>query len=127
MNRFCHILVFTCFLVGVIAPACGFSWGGKFSVIEICTAEGFERRIVENNQSGDHGQTSDQCQFCFQNAHIKDYGLLPLDLPVYYAALTRNQVYQYQSVLIAHERSLQNPRAPPPSFRKITQKIKFSK
>jgi len=50
-----------------------------------------------------------------------------LDLPVYYAALTRNQVYQYQSVLIAHERSLQNPRAPPPSFRKITQKIKFSK
>jgi len=68
-----HFFVMAAFLGGIIAPACGFMWGGNFSVIEICTAQGLENRIVTNDQNeGDipAHKTADQCQFCFSHANL---------------------------------------------------------
>lgn len=107
-------LILLSFLIGFIAPACGFSWGGKYSVIEICTTQGIESRIVENNNNqGDHEQTTEQCQFCFQNAHLKDYFLPPSTFIDDFQALQRVQVNQYYSALLNRVYSPQNPRGPP--------------
>ena len=48
-QKLCHFFILTAFLLGIIAPACGFAWNGKFSVIEICTAKGIEQKIVSND------------------------------------------------------------------------------
>lgn len=71
-KRSAHILILIAFVMGVLAPACGFSWNGKFSLVEICTTEGIEMKVVENGSSPNtpQHQASDDCQFCFQNAHL---------------------------------------------------------
>jgi hypothetical protein len=59
----------------MIAPACGVAWGGKFSLVEVCTTQGIEIKVVENtsapsNPSSPHQQANEDCQFCFQNTHL---------------------------------------------------------
>lgn len=76
MKNFVHSAVLIIFLLGIIAPACGFAWGGQYSVIEICTAQGFETKIVENGQKPDgapHHKMAGECQFCFSNAHVTSF------------------------------------------------------
>ena len=73
MRNIVHFIVIFTFALGIIAPACGFAWSGKYSVIEICTANGYEARIVANDEEPNtpNHQMSDQCQFCFSNAHFE--------------------------------------------------------
>ncbi len=75
-QRLCHFIILTAFLLGIFAPACGFAWNGKYTVVEICTAKGIEKKIVSNddlprNQPSDptnHAQK--ECQFCFQKNNL---------------------------------------------------------
>ena len=73
MGKTLHIVVLAAFLLGIIAPACGFSWGGKYSVVEICTAKGLESRVIADNSNSsdapDH-KTKEKCQFCFTHANL---------------------------------------------------------
>lgn len=72
-KNFCAILMITAFLAAIIAPACGFSWNGKYSIIEICNAQGVEQKIVSNDElpPSKHQETTiEDCQFCFQNHHL---------------------------------------------------------
>jgi len=75
-TRFGNFLILIAFLAGVIAPACGFSWNGQgnnnYSLVEVCTTEGIEMKVVENDTapSTPHEQASEDCQFCFQNHHV---------------------------------------------------------
>jgi len=68
-KNFCYILILTAFLAAIIAPACGFAWNGKYSIIEICNAQGVEQKIVSNDDlpPSDHQKNTQQdCQFCIQ-------------------------------------------------------------
>jgi hypothetical protein len=105
MCKLFHIIVLIAFIGGIIAPACGFNWGGKFSVIEICTAQGLEARIVNNNLEPlnspltPHQKAADKCQFCFASAHnqaylpysiiieAKNYGQQKLKFQIYHITL----------------------------------------
>lgn len=115
MRNYTCIFILVSFLVGVIAPACGFSWGGKYSVIEICTTQGIESRIVENtnNNKNDHKQADRECPFCFQNGHLKDYIYPQSALALTLSDLQRIQVLQYETVLLARQHSPQSLRGPP--------------
>ncbi|NQZ13830.1 MAG: hypothetical protein HRT94_03245 [Alphaproteobacteria bacterium] len=117
MRNYFHIFVLLSFLVGVIAPACGLSWGGKYSVIEICTADGWENRIVENNQSGtpsnsDHS-AKEQCQFCIQTSLLKNMILPSSNTLMMMGKAERIQISRYQTLRDEYAQSLYNPRAPP--------------
>lgn len=76
MRQTALLLVILSFLLGIIAPACGFMWDGKYSVIEICTTEGIEQRVVanaDNPNKPSHDQAKNNCDFCFQNANLGNY------------------------------------------------------
>ena len=117
MRKYAHLFVLISFLAGVIAPACGFSWGGKFSVIEICTAEGIESRIVEKTKNGQNDlpqhKTSEQCQFCFQNANIKNILPTPIQVNKIIVATERIKNAQYETIVLNTERKPQTLRGPP--------------
>lgn len=69
-------LVILSFMLGFITPACGFMWGGKYSVIEICTDQGIEQRVVRNKDNPNkpnHSKAENTCDFCFQNANLSAY------------------------------------------------------
>jgi len=71
-------LIILSFMLGFIAPACGFMWGGQYSVIEICTTQGIEQRIVLNDTNPtqpnhDHEQSTEECEFCYKNANLGSY------------------------------------------------------
>lgn len=73
MSKYLHILILIAFLGGIIAPACGFSWGGKYSVVEICTAQGIELKLVDGEGQPAPKHTpkiKDQCQFCVNHQHL---------------------------------------------------------
>lgn len=78
MKRFLHVFVLIAFLTGIIAPACGFAWGGKFSVVEICTAQGIEQKIVESDDEEQSPSAHEECLFCFQSANMN--GFLPANI-----------------------------------------------
>lgn len=117
MRKYAHIFVLISFLAGVIAPACGFSWGGKFSVIEICTAEGIKSRVVENSQSEQNNapehKTSEKCQFCFQHANLKNI-LPPLkQINKTIVSLEHIKYAQYEVIVLNTQHSPQTRRGPP--------------
>ena len=94
-KRFNYFLILIAFLTGVIAPACGFSWNGKFSLVEICTTEGIEMKVIDNNSapsgpSTPHQQASKDCQFCFQNNHVTAHitAIQMIESPIF--TLTKN-------------------------------------
>ena len=120
MRQLAHLFILISFLAGVIAPACGFSWGGKFSVIEICTAAGIESRIVENTQNRQNDtpehDTSEQCQFCFQNANIKNTLSTPTQTNKVIVSLERIKHAQYETIILSSQREPQTLRGPPYSY-----------
>jgi len=117
MKNLTHILVLLCFLAGLIAPACGFSWGGKYSVIEICTSQGIESRIVENAPSNENSpenhQMSDDCQFCFQNAHLKAFLVPQTDFQKLVFTTQKQKYALYEAVFLSRVKTPQSLRGPP--------------
>jgi hypothetical protein len=117
MRKLTQLFILISFLVGVIAPACGFSWSGKFSVIEICTAQGIESRIVENSQNDQNDapkhQISELCQFCFQNAHLKDTLPSPQQINTTFVSIERATSAQYETFILNNWRRSQTLRGPP--------------
>lgn len=115
MKQALHILIAIAFLGSIIAPACGFSWGGKYSVVDICTSEGIESKIVANDENSDdeHQQMVDQCQFCFSHANLS--GLVPvsttIEALVFYGDKIRKN--QYESVYLSRQQGDHAARAPP--------------
>lgn len=117
MKHLMHIFVAIAFLTGVIAPACGFSWGGKYSVIEICTSEGIESRIVDTSQNGQNNlpahKAGDQCQFCFQSANVKDSFPPLTQIKKKIVSLERIQYAQYETIILNTQHTPQSLRGPP--------------
>ena len=116
MKNFTHSFILLCFLVGVVAPACGFSWGGKYSVVEICTAQGIEQRVVDTaptDDSSPHKTVGEDCQFCFAAANMKAF--LPADMPVMKAAvsLQKQRINHYTLIVLSRTTSHEEPRGPP--------------
>lgn len=101
------------FLGGIIAPACGFMWGGNYSVIEICTLDGIESRIVENEDTPDTPRTADQCEFCFTNANLDSHFTT---LSTTYKAdfqANKHRFKQYIDIVLARYHSNISSRGPP--------------
>lgn len=116
MKNSLHIFVLTAFLLSVIAPACGFSWGGKFSVIEICTAQGIETRVVENDQNPDDQpshQMADQCQFCFASANLTNFLPEAIAAEKIKATAEKARFRAYEISYLSHVTSHEEPRGPP--------------
>lgn len=67
MRFLIHQIVLLGFITALLAPACGFAWGGQFSVIEICTEKGIEHKIIADAQNNEAPSSpAYACQFCFQ-------------------------------------------------------------
>ena len=116
MKNFCHSVILLCFLAGVLAPACGFSWGGKYSVVEICTSQGIEQRVVDATpeDDSDPAQTmAEKCQFCFATANMKAF--LPADLAMAQATVSvqKQRVERYTLIVLSRPTSHEEPRGPP--------------
>ena len=102
MKNIIHFMTIFTFALGIIAPACGFAWSssGDYSVIEICTANGYESRIVENDQDAPEHEMKEQCQFCFTNAHLN--GLIPtLQIEKLYSYQAQYIFNQYETFLLS--------------------------
>ncbi len=119
MRQILHIAALTAFLAGIIAPACGFAWGnnggGKYSVIEICTANGYESRIVENDQepSTPNHKMVDQCQFCFSSAHLTGFISDALSIEEFKTHALKLNYARYETSLLSRFTSHEEPRGPP--------------
>ena len=114
MKNSLHIFVLIAFLLGIIAPACGFMWGGAYSVIEICTAQGLESRVIADNQQPDHPpQTKKQCDFCFQSANLTAYLPKMAALEKISFQSTKIRFSSYKTVLLSRGTSKNSARAPP--------------
>ncbi len=113
VTRYGHFFVLLAFLVGVIAPACGFSWSGKYSVIEICTSQGMESRIVSKEGQPKAPHVEKQCQFCFAQANLKSFLPVSMILERNLVIFERIKRRQYQAVLIFHLSRDHAARAPP--------------
>ena len=116
MKQTLHIIVLTAFLGGIIAPACGFAWGGKYSVIEICTAQGLESRIVDNDSNSDNNpaqKMADQCQFCFSQAHLSAFLVNERVLEQAYFAAEKIRFNLYKTIYLSRRHSDHAARAPP--------------
>ena len=123
MIKTLHILTLTAFMLGIIAPACGFAWGNnggnnagnaQYSLIEICGAQGIETRLVKNEDAPEApSHIIDQCEFCFANANF--IGLL-MDNPNsnLYASYTAKLKHAlYEDRLFTRYISHAHPRGPP--------------
>ena len=115
MRNYLHILTLIAFLGGVIAPACGFSWGGNFSVIEICTAQGFETRVINNEETPDAPTPTmgGDCQFCFANANLTSFLPENISVEVRYAYAEKITYSLYEVILLSRTTRNGQPRAPP--------------
>lgn len=110
-----HTFVLIAFLAGIIAPACGFAWGGKFSVVEICTTEGIEQRLVENDQQdGEHVPSAENdCLFCFQTANFS--GFLPEAIVSDVSYIVREEVFKRDELAFFNSFSFDHGARAPPS------------
>lgn len=113
MKKGLHIAVLIAFLVGVIAPACGFVWGGKYSVIEICTAQGIESRVVNNDDLPKSPHFEEQCQFCFSQANLKSLMPVLILIEKQKTVRERAQFSQYQDIVLSRLSQDHAARAPP--------------
>ena len=117
MRTLFHSIVIMSFLLGIIAPACGFMWGGKASFIEICTAQGIEKRFVtaqaETPPMPPSHIMDDSCSFCFQSNHVAAF-LAPSSKGLYdQFQKEKRSLALYRALLLNKQRLLPNPRAPP--------------
>ena len=116
MRQTFHILALIAFLLGIIAPACGFAWNGKYSVVEICTAQGYESRIVINNEEPANTpkhQMADQCQFCFSSVHVTGFVPNSILFEGFKAYALKLSYIQYEISLLSRLTSHEQPRGPP--------------
>lgn len=117
MTKQLHFFVLFAFLVGIIAPACGFAWGGKYSVIEICTAQGLESRVVDNDlDNQDQPKKShikEQCQFCFAQAHLKNITPVILAVADPLFDIQKTQYNHFEEIFLARVSYDYAARAPP--------------
>lgn len=113
MTKSLHFFVLFSFLIGIIAPACGFAWGGKYSVIEICTTEGIESRVVKGEQQPTKPHASEQCQFCFAHANLKSFlpDVKTLELTAF--IFTKTQFQHYDLLFLSRLSRDHAARAPP--------------
>lgn len=116
MRQSFHILTLIAFLGSVSAPACGFSWGGKFSVIEICTSQGIETRVVDNGQAPDNSpnhKTTDKCPFCFASATLT--GFLPdaVTIEALNFSIEKFKFDLYETIILSRTANNLSARDPP--------------
>lgn len=103
------------FLGGIIAPACGFMWGGQYRVIEICTAKGLENRVVAD--TSDNGNPNNKmakdCEFCFANANVLAH--LPASSSLIKVAFTAEKLkfQHYEDILLSRLNTDISSRGPP--------------
>lgn len=116
MRAILHFFIIIAFLAGIIAPACGFLWGGNFSVIEICTAQGIESRIVadtgDSNNTPAH-KTSDKCQFCFSHANLVADIAPDFTLETVHFQVEKLKFQAYERLVFARINPQAAARAPP--------------
>jgi len=116
-TKYAHIFVLLAFLGGIIAPACGFAWGGKYSVVEICTTEGIESRVVNNDQQPENSDFpthfEEQCQFCFAQTNLTAF--LPHNEHIETAFFIKDKIRfrHYDALLQSHLTRDNIARAPP--------------
>jgi hypothetical protein len=114
MSKTTHIIVIAAFLLGIIAPACNFAWGGKFSVVEICTAQGIEQKLVENKQQPDRPPAmEDNCSFCIASVTVKIF--VP-DIILAEKQIARGEKIRfrlYEATYLSRLSKTGQPRAPP--------------
>lgn len=117
MRKITQIFILISFLTGVIAPACGFSWGGHFSVIEICTSDGIKSIVVNNSKDSEKNfpneKTSKQCQFCFQHANLKAFTPNIIQVEKLISTTEHIKLVQYKTIFLNIHQTPQIPRAPP--------------
>lgn len=108
-----HVFVFWAFLGGIIAPACGFAWGGTYSVVEICTAQGFENRIVMDDEQDTPHQMQEQCEFCFTHQNMTAFLPDIQTVEHYVYAFEKRCITQYEDILLSRSIDHTSPRGPP--------------
>ena len=118
MKSSLHIFVAFAFLTGILAPACGFSWGGKYSVVEICTTEGIEQRVVDNGQQPDNNgdptpTMKDNCAFCFASANVKFFAPENISLEKLQFSAEKIRFNLYETIYLSRASVSGQPRAPP--------------
>jgi hypothetical protein len=115
MKAILHIFILIAFLAGIIAPACGFMWGGQYSVIEICTAQGIETRIVANEDqpSAPMPNMANDCAFCFASANMVSF--LPEATAIERQAFRAEKIRfgQYENIVLARLNTNISSRGPP--------------
>lgn len=122
MNNFITFITVITFTLGIIAPACGFAWNkNDYSVIEICTVNGIENRIVSNDEAPNNApnnvpaehQTSEQCQFCFAQNNLEAHKA-PSSLVLNSEFVAQKiKAVQFETTFLSKTRSPQSTRAPP--------------
>ena len=118
MRKIIHVAIILTFTLGIIAPACGFSWSkNKTNFIEICTSNGIEKIALNSNeppQTPSQGAPhQEQCPFCFAHTHLTA-DLNAFETTTINFTFTSNQYFsQYQTALKAALKQPYQSRAPP--------------
>jgi hypothetical protein len=118
MKQILHIFILIAFLAGIIAPACGFMWGGQYSVIEICTAQGLETRIIANENrpntpAPNMPNMANDCAFCFATANVVNF--LPAAITLEQITFNAEKIRfrQYEDIVLAKYNTNISSRGPP--------------
>lgn len=117
MNKTIHQIALLAFVIGLIAPACGFAWGGKYSVMEICSLDGIKQVIVSNNDQDPTTpdptkSAKEKCSFCFGQKNIDQIAVADA-LSSYDGVISSEDITEYQRLISEENSSAYNPRAPP--------------
>lgn len=110
MNKKIHLITLLAFLLGLLAPACGFAWGGKYNVVDICTTAGIETKIIadSSDEQNTPSTVKDDCQFCsnaqnidkiagYTNGYNNGFKLATVYTALLLDVLEYNQPQYYQS------------------------------
>jgi len=124
MRNIIHFAVIFTFTLGIIAPACGFAWGNNAkdgSFIEICTAQGIEKRFIASEGSNESSPSNNQsphkakiqCQFCFASSNLQALTPVSLSIEISYAYAIKQTYGQYEVILLSKDTTHEQPRGPP--------------
>ncbi len=114
MRNIAHFIVVFTFSLSIIAPACGFSWGGnQYSAIEICTANGIETKLVQNEEQPSDTHFKEQCQFCFANTHVDKTITLAISVLKQESDQTKQRFTLYEDTFLSRQSSPISARGPP--------------
>ena len=116
MRQTLCLFILISFVGGIIAPACDFLWGEKYSVIEICTLNGLETRVVGNDQSPSDDQAPSidrNCEFCFQNANFAGHIPTAATIEKLGFSALKLRFQSYETALLSRTTSQHSARGPP--------------